>query len=197
MSLKYAILGLLNIVPMTGYDLKHKAFDETVRYFWPAHQGQVYRTLGELADEGLVSMTIEPQDDRPNRKVYSITPAGKAALTDWLKDYHEQPTLRDPLLVQLFFGQELPNADLLAVIDAQLAAHREQLQTYQSIPIPPRQSRPNDRWLALQHMTLEFGLALEQTYVTWLERCRREIAALPEPDEADDFRAAVRSQPRE
>jgi hypothetical protein len=27
MSLKFAILGLLNAIPMTGYDLKHQAFD--------------------------------------------------------------------------------------------------------------------------------------------------------------------------
>jgi DNA-binding PadR family transcriptional regulator len=191
MSLKYAILGLLNIVPMTGYDLKHQAFDETVRYFWPAHQGQIYQTLGELADEGLVTVAVEQQDDRPNRKVYTITEAGKASLMAWLKANHAPPTLRDPLLVQLFFGQEVPRADLLAVLDAQLENHRNQQLAYESIPIPPRETRPNDRWLALQHLTLDFGLTLEKAYVDWLERCRQEVAALPEPDEADDFRATI------
>ena len=36
MSLKHAILGFLSLQPMTGYDLK-KAFDQSVRHFWPAN----------------------------------------------------------------------------------------------------------------------------------------------------------------
>ena len=124
MSLKFAILGILNVMPMTGYDLKHQAFDASVRHFWPADQSQIYRTLSKLADDDLVSVTVEAQDERPDRKVYAITPAGQAALTAWLKADQAVPTLRDPLLVQLFFGQELPRADLLRVVAQQLAAHQ-------------------------------------------------------------------------
>jgi DNA-binding PadR family transcriptional regulator len=189
MSLKFAILGLLNAMPMTGYDLKHQAFDATVRHFWPADQSQIYRTLNQLADKGLATMTIEAQDDRPDRKVYAITEAGQQALIDWLKSDQSVPTLRDPLLVQLFFGQEVPRVDLLRVMGNQLAAHQAQLAAYEQIPIPPPESRPDDRWLALQHLTLDFGLALERTYVEWLERCQEVIAALPDADEVEDFRA--------
>jgi PadR family transcriptional regulator AphA len=189
MSLKYAILGILNAVPMTGYDLKHQAFDATVQHFWPADQSQIYRTLSRLEADGWVSMTVDEQDDRPDRKVYAITEEGRRALMGWLTADHDLPTLRDPLLVQLFFGQEVPRADLLAVVDKQLAARRERLAGYEAVPIPPPESRPGDRWLALQHLTLDFGLALEHTYIDWLERCRAVIAALPDADEVPDFRA--------
>ena len=188
MSLRYAILGILNVMPMTGYDLKHQAFDATVRHFWPADQSQIYRTLTHLAEENLVTMTVEAQDERPDRKVYAITPAGQAALTAWLKSDQAVPTLRDPLLVQLFFGQELPRADLLRVVAAQLAAHQAQLAVFGQIPIPPAESRPEDRWLALQHLTLDFGVALEQAYVSWLEKCQQVITNLPDVDEAPNFR---------
>ena len=188
MSLHYAILGILNVMPMTGYDLKHQAFDATVRHFWPADQSQIYRTLNKLADDELVTVTVEAQDERPDRKVYAITQAGQAALTEWLKSDQAVPTLRDPLLVQLFFGQELPRADLLRVVAQQLAAHQEQLAVFGQIPIPPAESRPDDRWLALQHLTLDFGMALEQAYVNWLERCQEVITKMPDADEAPDFR---------
>ena len=188
MSLKFAILGILNVMPMTGYDLKHQAFDASVRHFWPADQSQIYRTLSKLADDDLVSVTVEAQDERPDRKVYAITPAGQAALTAWLKADQAVPTLRDPLLVQLFFGQELPRADLLRVVAQQLAAHQAQLAVFDQIPIPPAESRPDDRWLALQHLTLDFGVALEQAYVSWLEKCQEVIAEMPDADEAPDFR---------
>lgn len=189
MSLKFAILGILNAIPMTGYDLKHQAFDATVRHFWPADQSQIYRTLNQLADKGLATVSVEEQDDRPDRKVYAITEAGRQALTDWLKSDQTVPTLRDPLLVQLFFGQEVPRADLLRVVGNQLAAHQAQLAAFEQVPIPPPESRPDDRWLALQHLTLDFGLALEQAYVNWLQHCQEVIAALPDADEAGDFRA--------
>jgi DNA-binding PadR family transcriptional regulator len=188
MSLRYAILGILNVMPMTGYDLKHQAFDATVRHFWPADQSQIYRTLNKLAEDNLVTGTIEAQDERPDRKVYTITPAGQAALDEWLKSDQAVPTLRDPLLVQLFFGQEQPRADLLRVVAQQLAAHQARLAVYEQIPIPPAESRPDDRWLALQHLTLDFGLALEQAYVSWLEHCQEVIATMPDADEVPDFR---------
>ncbi len=193
MSLKFAILGLLNAMPMTGYDLKHQAFDATVRHFWPADQSQIYRTLSQLADGGLATVTVEAQDDRPDRKVYAITEAGRQALTDWLKSDQTVPTLRDPLLVQLFFSQEMARADLLRVVGKQLAVHQAQLAAYKQIPIPPPETRPDDRWLALQHLTLDFGLALEQAYVGWLQHCQEVIAALPDADEVGDFRARFAS----
>ncbi len=189
MSLKYAILGLLNVAPMTGYDLKHQAFDATVRHFWPADQSQIYRTLSQLADSGWVSVTVEAQDDRPDRKIYAITDGGQQALMAWLTSDQAVPILRDPLLVQLFFGQEVPRVELLRVVGEQLAVHQARQAAFEQIPIPPLASRPDDRWLGLQHLTLDFGLALERAYVDWLQRCLEAVTALPDVDGAGDFRA--------
>jgi hypothetical protein len=59
MCLKHAILGILSFSPMTGYDLK-KAFDRSVRHFWPVNQSQIYRTLAELD----ASTPLPPQGTR-------------------------------------------------------------------------------------------------------------------------------------
>lgn len=74
MSLESAILGSLNYHPYSGYDLK-KIFDTSVRHFWHADQSQLYRTLGCLAEQGLLELEKVAQEDRPHRKVYQITPA--------------------------------------------------------------------------------------------------------------------------
>ncbi len=76
MSLKHAILGFLNYQPQTGYELK-EVFDDSVQHFWSADQSQIYRTLNELMAENYVTMEVVPQDNRPNRKVYSITTSGR------------------------------------------------------------------------------------------------------------------------
>jgi len=72
MSLGHAVMGLLWVRAMTGYDLKTRWFDRSMRYFWPTDQAQIYRTLDILAGRGWVSYEIEPAEDRPNRKVYTL-----------------------------------------------------------------------------------------------------------------------------
>ena len=83
MTIQYAILGLLSWRPLSGYDLK-KIFDTSVRHFWPADQAQIYRTLSRLAEKGWAEMEVIEQSDRPDRKLYHITEAGRAELHAWL-----------------------------------------------------------------------------------------------------------------
>ena len=80
MSLEHAILGFLNSRPMTGYELK-KIFDTSVRHFWPADQSQIYRTLSRLSERGWAEMEIIKQSERPDRKVYRLTPRGRRSCT--------------------------------------------------------------------------------------------------------------------
>jgi PadR family transcriptional regulator AphA len=71
MSLKYAILGFIDMVPLSGYDLK-KMFDASVNYYWPATHSQIYRTLDRMLQDGLVTQEVVHQEDHPDKKVYSI-----------------------------------------------------------------------------------------------------------------------------
>ncbi|MCB9421684.1 MAG: hypothetical protein H6667_17925 [Ardenticatenaceae bacterium] len=63
------------------------------------------------------------------------------------------------IFATILHPMEMPRTDLLRVVGNQLAVHQAQLAAYGQIPIPPPESRPDDRWLALQHLTLDFGLA--------------------------------------
>ncbi len=117
MSLPHAILGFLNYAPMTGYDLK-KAFDTSVRHFWPADQAQIYRTLKELMRQGWVTVEVVPQEDRPNRKVYHITEAGREELRRWLRTPTAPEDPRVPLLVKVFFAGGLADEEAAALLEA-------------------------------------------------------------------------------
>ena len=79
MSLKHAILGFLSYQPFSGYDLK-KAFDRSVRHFWPANQSQIYRTLARITDQGWAEVEIIQQTDRPDRKEYAKLLGEKAGV---------------------------------------------------------------------------------------------------------------------
>ncbi|MGQ9910155.1 MAG: PadR family transcriptional regulator [Candidatus Flexifilum sp.] len=182
MSLTHAILGLLNISPMTGYDLKHTAFDRTVAYFWQADQAQIYRTLNAMAEQGWVESTIEFQQDRPNRKVYSITPAGREELHRWLRTEQPLPVYRDPFLVQLFFASELDDETVLDHLARQKREHEARLEQYQQIPVPHLGDPALDRKRLFWRLTLEMGLELEQTYLEWLDRCTAVISGSQEQE---------------
>ena len=83
MSLKHAILGFLSFKPLSGYDLK-KAFDNSVRHFWPANQSQIYRTLTQMTKEGLLEKEVIERNERLDKKIYQVSDKGSDELHRWL-----------------------------------------------------------------------------------------------------------------
>jgi PadR family transcriptional regulator AphA len=162
LSLVHAILGFLQREPMTGYDLKTLHLDDSVNYFWPADQAQIYRTLDKLTEQGYVENRIEIQSDRPNRKVYSITEAGRAELARWLVAIQPLPIHREPFLVQLYFAGQLPNAKIIELMEGQLKLHQDQIAIYRNLPVPPFDDPDATRDTILQRVTLEAGIRYEQ-----------------------------------
>ena len=114
MTLQFAILGMLSVTSMSGYFLK-KIFDRSVNYFWKASLSQIYRELAALEGKGYVTSSLEEQEDRPDKRVYTITPAGSQAFMDWLRDFPETltPPGRDEFLLRIFFGSRLGKDELL------------------------------------------------------------------------------------
>jgi PadR family transcriptional regulator AphA len=180
MSLTHAILGLLSQSPMTGYDLKNQSFDASVAHFWPADQAQIYRTLDKMAERGWVESEVEFQEDRPNRKVYSITGDGRVELRRWLLQFQPLPPYREPFLIQLFFAEDLMNDQIIALLEAQRRAHQERLDGYQQIPLPTLDQLTQNREWSLQRLTLEMGIQVEQAYLNWFNMALNVVRNLPE-----------------
>jgi DNA-binding PadR family transcriptional regulator len=109
----YAILGLLNHEPLTGYDIKKKI--ELIRYFWDAGFGQIYPTLKELEAGGLIIQHGDipaggalASNVRRKRKFYAITESGRQKLAGWLAIPAAQENVRYEILLKLFFGAMNP-----------------------------------------------------------------------------------------
>lgn len=169
MSLAHAILGLLIQEEMTGYDLKTSCFDGCIAHLWPADQAQIYRTLDKLVEQGWVTCTVQIQYDRPNRKVYSVTEAGKGELIRWLGSHQPLPIVREPLLVQLYFAAHLPNEAIIHLLEEELAARREKLAECEGIALPPLGDASASREQLMQRLVLELVTRREQTYIDWLK----------------------------
>lgn len=180
MSLVHAILGLLHEHPWTGYDLKTQGFDRRVNHFWSADQAQIYRTLDKLVEQGWAESRVEIQHDHPNRKIYSITAQGEAELARWQHEYQPPSTIREPFLVQFFFGADLSNAQLIAMLAAQIAAQEERLAAYRCVELPAITDPHVTRAQSLHRLTLERGISSAENAIAWAQQAIAVIKNLEE-----------------
>jgi len=171
MSLDHAIMGFLSYYPSTGYDLK-KIFDQSVRHFWSADQSQIYRTLARLTDEGLVQMMVVEQSERPDRKVYSLTPAGYESLKTWLSGPLQGGEARNPVLLQTFFLGKCSDEEILQKFVAARDLLRGMLAVYAATPAiidEFNQSVKSDREAFFWGLTLEWGQRTGKANLEWVE----------------------------
>jgi DNA-binding PadR family transcriptional regulator len=117
MSLPYALLGLVNYKPATGYDLK-TIFTRSISMFWNASLPQIYRTLNQMESNGWLSSTIEHQEGRPSRKIYTITTKGKEELDEWLIKPLKFQEIKSEMMVKVFFGNQMDQKDIVDHIKA-------------------------------------------------------------------------------
>jgi DNA-binding PadR family transcriptional regulator len=169
MSLAYVILGFLQKQDMTGYDLKTSCFDQSIAHLWPADQAQIYKTLDKLFEQGWINCHVEIQCDRPNRKVYTLTELGKTELGRWLQSPQPLPTVRDTLLVQLFFASELPDVAIASLLKQQLAAHYKKINDYEAIKLPSVDNESTTREQLIHQLLWELIMRREQVYIDWLK----------------------------
>src|SRR5919107_3821883 len=117
----YIVLGLVSAAGRaTPYELKglHAA---GVGYFWSLNHAQLYAEPDRLAGAGYLS--VDQEEGGRRRKSYELTRAGRSALDGWLASPTSEFTdLRDPGLLQLFFG-----ADPRAVAEVQQRVHADRL----------------------------------------------------------------------
>jgi len=122
-TIEIAILGLLSMQPMTGYDIKKMITGSNVLY-WSGNNNQIYTSLGKLHQGEFVTQEIELQTTGPARKVYSISPKGQEELRQALLSEPEFPQLIHPFLIQLAWADQLDDSELSAL----LAKYEEEMR---------------------------------------------------------------------
>lgn len=185
MTLKHGILGLLKAGAMTGYDLD-RTFKKSLSFLWHAQTSQIYRELDTMEKRGWVVSERVVQDDKPNKRVYSLTQAGVEELQDWLsnpgKDIADALTSRNPFLMRLFFSGEIGEEQTVLMLKkyrqeciAFLASFED---VYQEIERSARGELAKEKkyWA----LTARYGEMLGQTALEWAEE---SIKVLKEENE--------------
>ncbi len=168
----HLVLGLLSREgPSTPYELEGHV-RATLGNFWSFPHTLLYSEPARLAGFGLVDEVRETVGRR--RRVFAITTPGRAALRAWLDRPSDEPTeLRDPGLLQLFFGDLAPPESRLRLAEQQLAIHRAKLAEYQRDQRLEDRPRASERGqLTVEHWrgeTLPMGIAYETGAVSFWE----------------------------
>src|SRR5215471_1599455 len=85
MSLKYVLLGLLREQPKHGYELKLEA-ERLLGGSAELNPGQLYPLLRKLADQQLITGERVEQEDRPDKRIFTLTEAGAKDLSNWFDE---------------------------------------------------------------------------------------------------------------
>lgn len=172
-SLKYAILGLINREPITGYDISKEFSHETMANFWYANHSQVYPELKKLTDEGSVEFEVIIQGEKLKKKLYSITEKGKKELMEWLlTDEQIGPTQKDIFRLRSYFSDNIPANDYISLLNSQVRMHTQRFNYLKEVMSSTYSDTPDIGTTQLgDYMLLEGAIIRENAYIMWLNRC--------------------------
>ena len=169
MDTKALCLGVLSLGDSTGYEIKKALAEGPFAHFQYAGFGSIYPTLTRLEAEGLVAGAAFAQKGRPDKRVYSITEAGRQAFRRMLQEEPGAERYRSDYLFMLFFGDDVDVERRRSVRDSYVRHYREALVALESMDLS--KARPGMRFahrmgIAMYRATIDF---LENQQPEWFE----------------------------
>lgn len=175
---KFAILGMISLGPMSGYDIR-KVSALSIAHFWKEDYGHIYPTLKLLVAEGLAEKTEEAVPGKTPRHLYSITDAGREALGAWIAEEPNPPNLRIEILLKVFLGAKAKPGRIELMLEGQAKACRESLaeltKTELHLTDEIAKGGESGREARFQLMTLRYGKSYYESLGAW---CRETLEEL-------------------
>ena len=171
MNVRTLCLSVLHDGDATGYEIRRFCVEGEGSYFIEASFGSIYPALAKLEDEGLVISRVEPQDGKPAKKVYSITPAGRTAFVQALNEPLGEDIFRSPFLLFARFAHLLPPElveERLKEFHARIVAKRSRIEGLLSDPC----CNASDTWVA------NYGRAIMEVAERYLHSHMHELITL-------------------
>jgi DNA-binding PadR family transcriptional regulator len=160
------LLALLAREASHGYQLRARLALALGPLARALNDGQVYVTLNRLEKAGLVTSERVGQADKPDRRVYELTPAGHDQVTEWLEDTSWPKPAPAEYHLKLVAAAAARLADPVGIVDQQRRALLVALGQAQRAAL----AEPNGSVAAL---LLEGVVLRLQADLRWLEACAR------------------------
>jgi DNA-binding PadR family transcriptional regulator len=161
-----ALLALLADEPSHGYQVRARLQLALGPLADALNAGHVYVTLNRLEKAGLATSQRVGQTDRPDRKVYELTTAGRARVTEWLEDTSWPKPAPAECHLKLVAAAAAGLADPVRLVDAQ----RHELLAGLAAAQRAALAEPNE---SVAGLLLEGVVLRLQADLRWLEACAR------------------------
>jgi DNA-binding PadR family transcriptional regulator len=171
---RYAILGILNISPGTGYDIK-KYCDTIISGIWHENFGHIYPTLKVLEQEGCIRQISEEKESRKIK--YEITDEGKYELLNWLQEETLMQPVRSEFMLKFLFSSQIPVEKVIEMLNHYKKRYEEELNKYNDLvkeleDVIPEISEERVRFLKA---TLRRGILTSQASIKWCKETMLEL----------------------
>jgi DNA-binding PadR family transcriptional regulator len=179
MSIRAAMLALLEQGPMHGYQLRAE-FEQRTGATWPLNVGQVYTTLSRLERDGLVEHVnaagAGDASDQGGQVMYRVTDSGRVEVSEWFTTPvpRTQPP-RDELAIKLAIAVTLPGVDVAVLVQQQRAATMAALQDYTRLKRTGRASRPDQAEDLAWSLVLDSLVFDAEAEIRWLDHCESRL----------------------
>ena len=177
-TLEYALLGLLDRQPASGYDIA-RLFASTPMAHFSSSPGAIYPALRRLERAGLIAGRLDRATEARPRRVYTVTESGRAALGAWLRQpVTRQELVRDgraPILRFSFAEGHLSRGELLRYLEG----YRREVATYLEELGHVRAAMGNRT--PHQRLALDHGIRAYESQLAWTTGAIRilELAEAP------------------
>ena len=160
------LLALLAKEASHGYQLRARLQLALGPLAEALNAGHVYVTLNRLEKAGLVSSERVGQADRPDRKVYELTEAGRERVIEWLDDTSWPKPAPAEFHLKLVAAAAAGLGDPVRLVDTQRHAVLEELAAAQRAAL----AEPAG---SVAGLLLEGVVLRLQADLRWLEACVR------------------------
>ena len=166
MSLKYVLLVVLKKQKSTGYEI-NKWFEGPLGYFWDTSHQRVYRALAKMNEDGLVCYETEHQSNKPDKKIYQITKAGRETLDQWMRTPLPPTPENEPFLVKLFAADTKYLDSLIKELEMQLESFETLYNQYKTIEKHFDSYGEIPSQMAMIYLTLKRGIKNKEASIEW------------------------------
>jgi DNA-binding PadR family transcriptional regulator len=182
MALRHAVLAALLEGEASGYQLA-KRFDISVSNFWSATPQQLYRELDRLEQDSLIDGRVVEQQGRPNKRVFTLTAAGRDHLHAFTAQPSKPTAIRDDLLVKIQAADETDHDSIRDQLLARLDHARQKLARYDDLRLELLDGQAEEAYLRTTrrvgpYLTLLGGRMFEEQNINW---CTAALEILAQP----------------
>lgn len=167
LTLEYALLGFIQSEPTHAYEI-HQRLEQTemLGLVWRLKQRQLYALLERLESEGYVAAVLEPQDNRPPRRLLHLTPSGAAAFCQWLTTpVAHGRDFRQEFMAKLYFARKSEAASVATLIAQQRSVCQQQIEEFRT----QLAAMPAER--VLDTLVFHFRIGQLAATLQWLDTC--------------------------